>query len=84
MCSAQGTVVDTATGHIVNTAQVDGGDVISLQFTLWRLWFKPRLFTDAPYYVPGEQVEYHLVVQNIGRGIAKNVALYTQFSQIHG
>lgn len=29
---AKGTVVDSATGAIVNTAQVDGGDVISLLF----------------------------------------------------
>ncbi|MEL0611418.1 hypothetical protein, partial [Vibrio echinoideorum] len=42
------------------------------------------LFTDSPYYVPGDQVEYHLVVQNNGRVIAKDVALYTQFSESRG
>ncbi|GAK22560.1 cell surface protein [Vibrio sp. JCM 19052] len=43
-----------------------------------------ELYTDAPHYVPGEKVEYHLVIENIGRGIAKNVAIYTQFSESMG
>ncbi|CAH7341992.1 conserved hypothetical protein [Vibrio chagasii] len=81
---SKGTVVDTATGHIVNTAQVDGGDVISPPVHTVAAVVQAELFTDAPYYVPGEQVEYHLVVQNIGRGIAKDVALYTQFSESMG
>ncbi|MCW0470237.1 hypothetical protein OH492_18975 [Vibrio chagasii] len=46
--------------------------LLVLQFTLWRLVVQAELFTDAPYYVRGEQVEYHLVVQNIVRGIAKD------------
>lgn len=81
---SKGTVVDTATGHIINTAQVDGGDVISPPVQTVAAVVQAELFTDAPYYVPGEQVEYHLVVQNIGRGIAKDVALYTQFSESMG
>ncbi|MEZ9289870.1 DUF11 domain-containing protein [Vibrio lentus] len=81
---SKGTVVDTATGRIVNTAQVDGGDVVSPPVNTVAAVVQAELFTDAPYYVPGEQVEYHLVVQNIGRGIAKDVAVYTQFSESMG
>lgn len=81
---SKGTVVDTATGRIVNTAQVDGGDVVSPPVHTVAAVVQAELFTDAPYYVPGEQVEYHLVVQNIGRGIAKDVALYTQFAESMG
>ncbi|CAK1741548.1 putative repeat protein (TIGR01451 family) [Vibrio crassostreae] len=81
---SKGTVVDTATGRIINTAQVDGGDVISPPVNTVAAVVQAELYTDAPYYVPGEQVEYHLVVQNIGRGIAKDVALYTQFSESMG
>ncbi|WP_086970295.1 DUF11 domain-containing protein [Vibrio coralliirubri] len=81
---SKGTVVDTATGRIVNTAQVDGGDVVSPPVNTVAAVVQAELYTDAPYYVPGDQVEYHLVVQNIGRGIAKDVALYTQFSESMG
>ncbi|WP_390904646.1 hypothetical protein [Vibrio jasicida] len=81
---AKGTVVDTATGAIVNTAQVDDGDVISPPVHSVSAVVQAELYTDAPHYVPGEQVEYHLVIENIGRGIAKNVAIYTQFSESMG
>lgn len=81
---AKGTVVDSATGAIVNTAQVDGGDVISPPVQSVSAVVQAELYTDAPHYVPGEKVEYHLVIENIGRGIAKNVAIYTQFSESMG
>lgn len=81
---AKGTVVDTATGAIVNTAQVDDGDVISPPVHSVSAVVQAELYTDAPHYVPGEQVEYHLVIENIGRGIAKNVAIYTQFGESMG
>ncbi|WP_409580314.1 hypothetical protein [Vibrio owensii] len=81
---AKGTVVDSATGAIVNTAQVDGGDVISPPVQSVSAVVQAELYTDAPHYVPGEKVEYHLVVENIGRGIAKNVAVYTQFAESMG
>nr|WP_199438037.1 DUF11 domain-containing protein [Vibrio owensii] len=81
---AKGTVVDSATGAIVNTAQVDGGDVISPPVQSVSAVVQAELYTDAPHYVPGEKVEYHLVIENIGRGIAKNVAVYTQFSESMG
>ncbi len=81
---AKGTVVDSATGAIVNTAQVDGGDVISPPVQSVGAVVQAELYTDAPHYVPGEKVEYHLVIENIGRGIAKNVAIYTQFSESMG
>lgn len=81
---AKGTVVDSATGAIVNTAQVDGGDVISPPVQSVSAVVQAELYTDAPHYVPGERVEYHLVIENIGRGIAKNVAIYTQFSESMG
>lgn len=81
---AKGTVVDTATGAIVNTAQVDDGDVISPPVHSVSAVVQAELYTDAPHYVPGEKVEYHLVIENIGRGIAKNVAIYTQFSESMG
>ncbi|AUW05726.1 hypothetical protein C1N51_18770 [Vibrio campbellii] len=80
----KGTVVDTATGAIVNTAQVDDGDVISPPVHSVSAVVQAELYTDAPHYVPGEQVEYHLVIENIGRGIAKNVAIYTQFGESMG
>ncbi|CAH1566332.1 conserved hypothetical protein [Vibrio jasicida] len=81
---AKGTVVDSATGAIVNTAQVDGGDVVSPPVQSVSAVVQAELYTDAPHYVPGEKVEYHLVIENIGRGIAKNVAIYTQFSESMG
>ncbi|WP_409930960.1 hypothetical protein [Vibrio owensii] len=81
---AKGTVVDSATGAIVNTAQVDGGDVVSPPVQSVSAVVQAELYTDAPHYVPGEKVEYHLVVENIGRGIAKNVAVYTQFAESMG
>ncbi|NVK67093.1 MAG: DUF11 domain-containing protein [Vibrio campbellii] len=81
---AKGTVVDSATGAIVNTAQVDGGNVISPPIQSVSAVVQAELYTDAPHYVPGEKVEYHLVIENIGRGIAKNVAIYTQFSESMG
>ncbi|WP_104041547.1 DUF11 domain-containing protein [Vibrio hyugaensis] len=81
---AKGTVVDSATGAIVNTAQVDGGEVISPPVQSVSAVVQAELYTDAPHYVPGEQVEYHLVIENIGRGIAKNVAIYTQFGESMG
>ncbi len=81
---AKGTVVDSATGNIVNTATVGGGDIVSPPVQSVIAVVKAELFTDAPYYVPGEQVEYHLVLENIGRGIAKNVAIYTRFSEVMG
>ncbi|YCO02348.1 hypothetical protein ACB087_01520 [Vibrio sp. VNB-15] len=81
---AKGTVVDTATGNIVNTALVDGGEVISPPVQSVSAVVQAELYTDAPHYVPGEQVEYHLVIDNIGRGIAKNVAIYTQFAESMG
>lgn len=81
---AKGTVVDSATGAIVNTAQVDGGGVISPPVQSVSAVVQAELYTDAPHYVPGEKVEYHLVIENIGRGIAKNVAIYTQFSESMG
>ncbi|MEF1201384.1 hypothetical protein QTO12_12575 [Vibrio owensii] len=81
---AKGMVMDSATGAIVNTAQVDGGDVISPPVQSVSAVVQAELYTDAPHYVPGEKVEYHLVIENIGRGIAKNVAIYTQFSESMG
>lgn len=81
---SKGTVVDTATGSIVNTAYVDGGDVVSPPVHSVAAVVQAELYTDAEYYIPGEKVEYHLVVQNIGRGIAKDVAIYTQFSESMG
>ncbi len=81
---SKGTVVDIATGQIINTAQVDGGDVVSPPVNTVAAVVQAELYTDEPYYVPGDQVEYHLVVQNIGRGIAKDVAIYTQFAESMG
>lgn len=81
---AKGTVVDNATGKIINTAKVDGGDIVSPPVPSVVAVVKAELFTEALYYVPGEQVEYHLIIENIGRGIAKNVAIYTRFSQVMG
>ncbi|WP_048667423.1 hypothetical protein, partial [Vibrio crassostreae] len=56
---SKGTVVDTATGRIINTAQVDGGDVVSPPVNTVAAVVQAELYTDAPYYVPGDQVEYH-------------------------
>ncbi|MFV8458193.1 hypothetical protein ACNO5M_24270, partial [Vibrio owensii] len=81
---AKGIVVDTATGVIVNTAFVGESEVISPPVQSVSAVVQAELYTDAPHYVPGEQVVYHLVIENIGRGIAKNVAVYTQFGESMG
>ncbi len=69
---------------IVNTAYVDGGDVVKLPVHSVAAVVQAELYTDAEYYIPGEKVEYHLVVQNIGRGTAKMSPFTLQFSESMG
>ncbi|WP_172634431.1 DUF11 domain-containing protein [Shewanella violacea] len=82
--NVSGIVNENAVGDIQNIAQVDGEEVESNLVPTAVANVVGELFTRAQYYVPGEPVEYHLVLKNEGQGVAKDVYLLTQFAKSTG
>ena len=82
--NVSGTVSENAVGDIQNIALVDGDEIESNLVPTAVAHVVGELFTRAEYYVPGEPVEYHLVLRNDGQGVAKDVYLLTRFAQSRG
>ncbi|AQS38510.1 conserved repeat protein [Shewanella psychrophila] len=82
--NVSGIVSENAVGDIQNIALVDGSDIESNLVPTAVAHVVGELFTRAEYYVPGEPVEYHLVLRNDGLGVAKDVYLLTRFAQSTG
>ncbi|MCS2153109.1 DUF11 domain-containing protein [Scandinavium goeteborgense] len=81
---ASAVVGPEVTGPIINTANAGGTDAVSPPVKPVHAEIEANMTVDNDYYVPGKNVVYHLVLKNVGKGIANNVHVQTRFAEAKG
>jgi uncharacterized repeat protein (TIGR01451 family) len=81
---ASAVVGPEVTGPIINTANAGGIDAVSPPVKPVHAVVEASMSVDDEYYVPGKKVVYHLVLKNVGKGIANNVHVETRFAEAKG